>query len=158
MPQPRRRAGFAQKTKPRRFISEILFADDLQRHWALEIDVECLLSDPHRTATQLERLAVFVRHQFVMLKPLQRRYWCRLGRFLDRRLTGLYAASKTLAEHADRAEFHGSREFIAAAWAGALGLCFHGSNRSSEAIKTSQRAWIASSARSDAAWESGAWL
>jgi len=34
-----------------------------------------------------------------------------------------------------------------------LGLRFHGSDRPSEAIKASQRAWILSSASSDAAWE-----
>jgi hypothetical protein len=39
-----------------------------------------------------------------------------------------------------------------------LGLRFHGSDRPSEAIKTSQRAWISCSACSGAAWESGAWL
>jgi len=53
---------------------------------------------------------------------------------------GLNPAGKTLAEHADRAEFHRSRKLVAAARAGALGLRFHGSDRSSEAIKASQRA------------------
>src|SRR5262249_51018847 len=53
----------------------------------------------------------------------------------------------TLAEHADRTEFHCSREFIAAAGAGALWLCAHGPNRPSEAIKASQRAWISSSVK-----------
>src|SRR6516164_9303422 len=106
MPQPRRRAGFAQKTKPRRFISEILFADDLQRHWAAEIDVERLVGDPHRAATQLDWFPVFAHHQLVVLKSLQRLYWCRIGRFLGRGLAGRNPATKTLAEHADRAEFH----------------------------------------------------
>jgi hypothetical protein len=80
-----------------------------------------------------------------MLKALQRLYRCRLGRFLKRRLAGVNAESKTLTEHADRAKFHRSREFIAAARAGALGLPFHGSDRSSEPIKASQIAWISSS-------------
>src|SRR5215469_18798767 len=74
MPQPRRRAGFAQKTKPRRFITEILFADDLQRHRASEIDVERFVGDPHCTATKLDRFPVFARHQFIMLKSLYRRF------------------------------------------------------------------------------------
>src|SRR5262249_49661856 len=61
----------------------------------------------------------------------------RLNWFLERRLPGLNAADKTLAEHADRAEFHRSREFIATAWAGALGLFAHGSNHPS--VATSAR-------------------
>src|SRR5262245_15519172 len=123
MPQPCCCAGFAQKTKPRRFITEILFADDFQRHRALEINVERLVSDPHRTATQLERLAVFVRQQLIMLKSLKHPFRSRLHSSLERRLLGLNAASKTLAKHADRAEFHRSRKLIPAARAGALGLC-----------------------------------
>src|SRR5262249_7785678 len=55
----RRCARLAQKPKPRRFITEILFADDLQRHWASEIDVEGFVSDPHSPATQLDRSTVF---------------------------------------------------------------------------------------------------
>src|SRR6516164_9373008 len=128
MPQPRRRAGFAQKTKPRRFISEILFADDLQRHWASEIDVERFVSDPHRTATQLDWFSVFAPHQFIMLKALQRLCWCRLGRFLERGFAGLNPAGKTLAEYAYRTEFHRSRKLVTAAWASALGLRAHGPN------------------------------
>ena len=54
-----RRTGFAQKTKPRRFITEISFADDFQCHRASQIDVERFVSDPHRTATQLDRFPVF---------------------------------------------------------------------------------------------------
>src|SRR5215471_17042170 len=121
MPQPRSRPGFAQKTKPPRFITEILFADDLQRHRASEIDVERLVSDPHRTATQLDRSTVFARHQLVVLKSSR---W--LNRiFRNRRLAGNNPASKTLTEHADRAEFDCSRKLVTAARAGALGLRFH---------------------------------
>ena len=32
----RRRTGFAQKAKPRRFITEISLADDFQRHGAVQ--------------------------------------------------------------------------------------------------------------------------
>ena len=66
-----RRAGFAQKTKPRRFITEIFFADDFQCHGAVQIDVERFVSDAHRTATQLDRFPVFARHQLIMLKSLR---------------------------------------------------------------------------------------
>src|SRR5215475_13049432 len=61
-----------------------------------------------------------------MLKALQRLYWCRLGRFLKRRLAGFNPASKTLAEHADRAEFHCSRKLVAATRADTLWLRAHG--------------------------------
>ena len=82
-----------EKAKLRRFISEISLADDLQRHWASEIDVERLVGDSHRTATQFNRFTVFTRHQLVVLKSF---WWLvrrRPDRLLDRRLSGLYATS-----------------------------------------------------------------
>src|SRR6516165_3339883 len=126
MPQPRRCAGLAQKTKPRRFITEILFADNLQRYRASEIDVERLVSDPHRPPTQLDWFPIFARHQLVVLKSS---HWllqcCWLDRILrNRRLAGLNPVSKSLAKHADRTEFHCTGKLIAAAWAGALWLRF----------------------------------
>src|SRR5271165_5604996 len=135
MPNAGRRTRLAQKAKPRRFIPEILFADDLQSHRASEIDVERFVSDPHRTATQLDRFPVFARNQFIVLKAL---HWlvrcCRLDSILgNRRLAGLNPASKSLAKNADRTEFHSSRKLIAAARAGALGLRAHGPNRPSVA-------------------------
>jgi len=42
-----RRAGFAQKTKPRRFITEISLTNNFQGHWAVQIDIERLISDSH---------------------------------------------------------------------------------------------------------------
>ena len=74
MAETRRRAGFAQETKPRRFVTEIFFADDFQCHGASQIDVERFVSDPHRTATQLDRFPVFACHQLIMLEPM--RYAC----------------------------------------------------------------------------------
>src|SRR6516162_6139981 len=47
-----RRAGFAQKTKLRRRVTEIFIADDFQSHRAAQIDVERLVSNAHRTATR----------------------------------------------------------------------------------------------------------
>ena len=103
MAQTRCRPGLAQKAKPRRFIPEILFADDLQSHRASEIDVERFVSDPHRTATQLDRFPIFTRDQSVMLKTLFRLFGCRVHRDLgSRRLAGLYPARQSLAEHTDR--------------------------------------------------------
>src|SRR6516165_6169451 len=125
MPNAGRRPRLAQKTKPRRFIAEISLVDDFQRHRAVEIDVERFVSDPHRTATQLDRLPAFARYQLVVLKSFWWLVRCRLDRLLERRLARLNTASKTLTEQADRAEFHGSRKLVTAARAGALGLRAH---------------------------------
>src|SRR5215469_1167626 len=129
MPNTGCRARLAQKAKLRRFFAEISLVDDFQRHGAVQIDVERFVSDPHRTATQLDRFAVFARHQLVVLKSFWWLVRCRLDRLLERRLARLNAASKTLAEHAYRAEFHRSGKLVTAARADALGLRFHGSNR-----------------------------
>jgi len=48
----------------------------------VQVDVERFVSDAHRTATQLERLAVFARDQFIVLKALRCLFGCRLDRFL----------------------------------------------------------------------------
>src|SRR6266404_8784391 len=133
MPQLRRRTGFAQKAKPRRFIAEVSLADDFQCHRAVQIDVERLISDSHRTATQLDRFAVFAPHQLVVVKSLVCTYWCGLDRFLETRLTGLNPTGKTLAQQADRTEFHRSRKLAAATRTDALGLCAHSPNRPSAA-------------------------
>ena len=77
-------ARFAQKTKPCRFVAEISLADDFQSHGAVQIDVERLVSDAHRTPTQLDRFPVFALHQFIVLKSLHRLFRCRLDRFLNK--------------------------------------------------------------------------
>src|SRR5271157_4843008 len=147
MPQLRRCAGLAQKTNPRRFVTEIFFADDFQCHRAVQIDVKRLVGDPHRTATKLDRFPVFARHQLIVLKSLHRLFRsCRLDRiFGSRRLARLNPASKALAKHADRTEFHRSRKLVTATRADASVLRVHRPNRPSDAIKASQRAWISSS-------------
>src|SRR6516162_6304280 len=101
MPNTGRRTRFAQKTKPGRFITEVSLADDLQRHGASETNVERLVSDPHRTATQLDRFPAFARYQLVVLKSFWWPVRCRLDRLLERILARLNAAGKALAEHAD---------------------------------------------------------
>src|ERR1700688_1321098 len=126
MPQPRRRTGFAQKAKPRRFITEISLADDFQCHGAVQIDVDRLVSDAHCTATQLGRCSIFALHQFIMLKALRCLFRCGLECILRRRLAGLNPVSESLAKHADRTEFHCSRKLVTASRAGALGLRAHG--------------------------------
>src|ERR1700740_2191181 len=87
-----RRTGFAEKTKPCRFITEISVPEVFQSHWAVQIDVERLVSDPHRAATQLERFPVFTRHQLVVLKPLRWLVRCRLECIPRRGLAGFKLA------------------------------------------------------------------
>src|SRR5215510_3253525 len=144
MPKTGCRPRLAQKAKPRRFITKVSLANDFQCHGTTQIDIERLVSDAHRTATQLDWFPVVARHQFIMLKALQRLYWCRLGRFLKRRLAGRNHVSETLAKHADRTEFHCSRKLVTAAWADASGLRAHGPNRAPVAFRASQSAWISS--------------
>jgi len=79
---------------------------------------------------------IFTRDQSVMLKTLFRLFGCRVHRDLgSRRLAGLYPARQSLAEHTDRAELHCSREFTAAARAGALELRAHSPSRPPSAIR-----------------------
>src|SRR5262249_47425575 len=107
----RSRACFAEETKPRRFVTQISLVDDFQCHGALQIDVERLVSDPHCTATQLDRSTVFTRDQSVMLKMLFHLFGCRVYRNLgSRRLAGLNPARQSLAKHAHWTELHFSRE------------------------------------------------
>src|SRR5580704_19145403 len=91
----RRSPGFAEKTKPCRFITERSVTDDFQSHWAVQIDVERLVSDPHRAATQLERFPVFTRHQFVVLKSFRLLVRCRLECIPRQRLARLNLASES---------------------------------------------------------------
>src|SRR6516164_9654774 len=147
-----------QETKPGRLVTEILLADDFKRHGTLQIDVERAVSNPHRTATQLDRFPVFACHKLIALESLQRLFWCRLECIPRRRLGRLNPTGKTLAKQAHRTEFHCFRNLVTATQAGASGLRFHGSDRPSEASKASRPAWISSSTRSGAAWDSGAWL
>ena len=88
MPQFRCRTGFAQKTKSRRFITEIFFADDLQRHRTVKIDVERFVRDTHCTATQFDRFPIFARQQLIVLKSLRWLIRCWPDRFLEGRLNG----------------------------------------------------------------------
>ena len=135
VPHAGRRTRLAQETKPRRFITEIPLADDFKRHGAVQIDVERLVSDPHCTATQLDRFPVFALRQFIMLKSLRCLFRRRLNGILgSRRLAGLNPVSKSLAKHADRTELCRSRKLVATARTGALGLRFHGPTRPSAAI------------------------
>ena len=155
MAQPRSCACFAQETKPRRFISQIPLADDLKGYRAAQIDVERLVRDPHRAATQFDcffRLRPSPIHNAQSVAAPVR---VSVGRFLERRLAGLRSVSCCLAEHAYRAEFHCSREFIATARAGALGLCAHAPNRRSVATSVEHKTTLHRAVRNRAAQSGG---
>jgi hypothetical protein len=47
MTNPRRRAGFAQKTKPSGLLTEIFFIDDFQRHGAVPVGRFSALLTPY---------------------------------------------------------------------------------------------------------------
>jgi len=68
-----RRTGFAQKTTPRRLVTEIPLADDLQSDRALQIEVERLANDAHGTTTQLDRVAAVVEEQFIVFESVDGR-------------------------------------------------------------------------------------
>ena len=88
-----RRARFAQETKPSRLVTEVSLADDLQGHRTSQIDVERLVSNPHRAATQFDRLTSLVGHQFVVLEPIGVHAWVlsrRGPRQKTRRIRHLY--------------------------------------------------------------------
>ena len=108
-----RRARFSQETKPRRFVTEIFFADDLQCHGAAQIDVERFVCDAHRAATQLDRPAVLALHQFVMLKSEGRLLRYRRERFF-RRSSGLGSLIQSPTENTDRTKLSGRGELRAA--------------------------------------------
>src|SRR5208283_6009477 len=71
----------------------------------------------HRSATQLDRLAVFARHQLVVLKSLHPLFRCfRLDWILgSRRPAGFNPVGKTLSQQADRTELRRSRKLVATA-------------------------------------------
>src|ERR1700722_11837606 len=79
---------------------------DLQSYQTPKIDIECFVSDAHRTATQLDRATVFACHERIVLKSLRRLFRCRLDGVLGSRgAIGFNPASKTLTKHAYLAGF-----------------------------------------------------
>src|SRR5580704_56647 len=155
MSQPRSCACFTQKTKSRCFITHVLLADDLQCYGTAQIDVERLVSDAHRTATQLDWLPVFALDQLIVLKSLQRLFQCRLHSILETRPARRNPIGKSLAQQADRTEFHCSRKLVTAARAGALGLRFHGPKRPSAATRAESHTTRHRVVRNRPAWPPG---
>jgi hypothetical protein len=107
-----RRTRFAQETKPRRFVTEMLFTDDFQCHGASKIDVERFVGYAHRAATQLDRSPVFADYYLIVVKSSCHVWRFRLDHALRRRLVGFDSASESLAKHAHRTEFHCSGKLI----------------------------------------------
>src|SRR5258705_12008701 len=50
------RTRLAQKTKPRRFVTEISLADDFRCHGTAQIDIDRFVSHSHGAATEIDRL------------------------------------------------------------------------------------------------------
>ena len=83
----------------------------------------------------------------LLLKSLWWLVRCRLDRLLERRLARLNPATKTLAEHTNRTEFHRSRKLVTAARAGALDVCAHSPSRPSAASSTESKTGLHREAR-----------
>src|ERR1700722_13197670 len=124
-----RRACLPQETQPCQVITQMFFADDFQCHGAAQIDVECLVSDSHGTATQLDWFPIFPRHQLIVLKSFRYLFQCWIDLFTERRPARFNPGSKPLAKRAYRTEFYRSRKLVTATRAGASLLRFHGPNR-----------------------------
>src|ERR1700751_432856 len=68
MPQAGRCPCLTQKTQACRFIVKVLLADYLERDRATKIAVESFVRNTHRPATQLNRPALFVRLELMVIK------------------------------------------------------------------------------------------
>src|ERR1700704_5393611 len=108
-----RGASFAQEMMLGRLVSEISFADDLQRHVASQIDIECLVSHSHGSMSQLDGLPVFPGHELIMLQALRYGFGWRFRRLVRNRFAWLSAGFESFAEHANRTVIQCSRELTA---------------------------------------------
>ena len=61
-------ASLAQETKLGRFITQIAFANDLQGYRTTKVNIERLVGDAHRAATQLDRSASPVEGHFIVFE------------------------------------------------------------------------------------------
>jgi hypothetical protein len=62
-----RSASLSDKPAARQFIADPSGVNDLQRHGTPKVDIDCLVSYPHRPATEFERRSIFPREDLVML-------------------------------------------------------------------------------------------
>jgi hypothetical protein len=96
-------------------------------HWATQIDVERFVSNPHRTATQLDRFSIFSVDQLIVLKSLRCLVRWRLDGIVDtRRLARLNPSSESLTQQAHGTGFQRSRKLIPAIRAGVSGSALIG--------------------------------
>ena len=65
-----RHTGFAQKTSSSRLVTKKSLVDDFQCDRALQVNVDRFVSDPHRSATQLDEFTVFGLQNFIMFEAL----------------------------------------------------------------------------------------
>jgi hypothetical protein len=68
MPQAGRRAGLPQKPKPRRFIANIFFVNELQGHRTSEVNIEGLIGYTHRPPAQFVKGVVGATRKLVMVE------------------------------------------------------------------------------------------
>ena len=111
----------------------------------MQIDIERLVSDPHRTATQLDRSTVFGLEEFVMLKAQRHRFSRRRERRLARRRVRCRPRSERSAKHAKRAVFQPGGKLPATARTDASTFAIHGCSHPSAATSAAQSARISSS-------------
>ena len=73
MPDASRRARLSQEAKPRRFVTDVFFADDLQCHGAAEIDVDdSQVGGGYGIATpaSTEAMEMVARREGILLDPV----------------------------------------------------------------------------------------
>lgn len=100
-----RRTRFSQKTKSREFVSEMLLADDFQRYRASEVDVDCLVSDPHGATTQFDRRSIAIPRQIIMLESMEPFFGWPHDSIVRQRLAEVDLTCQSPAKHANGAEF-----------------------------------------------------
>ena len=94
----------------------------------MQVDIERLIGDAHRAATQLDWFPVLRRQQLVMLKARRPAVRRSLKRLLRRRLAGVgLLAGQHIADKADGTEVQSARKRLAAARADGLTLGAHSS-------------------------------
>src|SRR5260370_21106441 len=101
-------ARLAQKTKARRLVTEISFANNLQGHRTTQINVERFVSHAHRAAAQLDWCPVIALRQLIVFKALCYRFRRMLDRMFRKRFARFNFLVESLAEHAHWTEFHRS--------------------------------------------------
>ena len=114
MAEAGRRSRFSQETKPRGFIAEEFLTDDFQCHGAPQVDIERLVCDAHRTATQLDPFPVLILNNLIMRKPLRPRLERWLTKGLVAKHKGEVTAEVTLAQKPSEAHLAAIKDVLTA--------------------------------------------